>query len=155
MSTIVHVTLLSYPVLSTLIDRVRNNLADVPEEMLNTIIVYESLKRANTVISKLVMADAADLPYQKECIVALATLYSYQSYTALAARRLGNVPESAEATKATYQAIARSLIHPVADTPLKADLTVDDAWISRLRVCATAKSGTTLDMPIQMDPVYR
>lgn len=155
MAAIAHIEPLSYQTLSTLIDRVRNNIADVPVEMLDTIIIYESLKRANKMVSKLVMADDVDLPYQKECIVALGTLFAYQSYLAIAAQRLGNIPESAEATKATYQAIARALMHPVADMPLNADLTQDDKWLSTVRVAAAVKGSTTLDLPIQNDAIYR
>jgi len=155
MAIILHATPLTNQELTLLIDRVRNNLADVPEEMLESVVVYESLKRANQLVSQLVMADLTTPAYQRECIIAVGSLYAYQSYTALAARRLGNVPESAAATMANLQAVARALMHPVGDTPIKPDLTQNDEWISTLKPCVAIKGNSTLDLPIQLDPVYR
>jgi hypothetical protein len=154
MAAITHVEPLPRQDLTLLFDKVRNNLADVPEEMLKTATIYDSLKQSNLMCSQLIQY-GTDLEYQKQCMVALATMFAYQSYTALAARKLGNVPETAAITLSKYQSIARALIHPVADTPLRPDLTQDDAWLSKLKISAIGKTSGTLNLPLPVSPTAR
>jgi hypothetical protein len=111
--------------LPSLVPLVRDNLSDVPEELLNNVVITSQLKRAESYIGQICETDG-DETYLKYTYVALATYYSYLSYTSLVERRMGTMPEFSSIKLNELKATALAFIKPIASYDVKDDLSVDE-----------------------------
>jgi hypothetical protein len=130
--------------LDDLIVYVRSSLSDVPTEyMSDTQILYELVK-AKAFVDELSGATSQTV-YKGQCIIAVATYYSYVNYTALAERNMGTLPPTAAVRTSALREIAAALLQLISLYPLNSDLTIDMDAINNMRGAAIVAVESVLE----------
>jgi len=117
--------------LSHLIFRVTRKLNDIGIEHYDPKLTFEDLTEAYNFIVQLsdyFVIDLASLREEsvKQCLVNLAVYYGYRTYTRLAERNLGTMPESSSLQVAYDQTTARTCLEYLFGTKLNDDLSAAD-----------------------------
>lgn len=116
--------------LSSLILRVRRSLADVPEDYMTDVQIYDELKSAQIFVNSIVTTTATETD-QREAIIHLSSYFSYINYTSMAERRLGEVPPVTYVKLNVLRQKALTYLQTITDLPLTADLIVDTSKLSK------------------------
>jgi hypothetical protein len=107
-----------------LVPMVRGSLSDIPSEQITKKQILYDLLRAKVFVET-ITGSTSDSVYMGQCIVSVATYYSYVNYTTLAERDLGTLPPTAQVRISTLRRIAAALLQPIAIYPITDDLTLD------------------------------
>jgi len=89
---------------------VRNELNDVPDEYVSDEVLLRTLLKAERFVNSIVDTTAIDSTLYEECVVSLATYYTYLNYTSIVARRTGAIPEFAEVRAEQLKEVALSFL---------------------------------------------
>lgn len=126
-----------------LVPLVRASLSDVAEEFItDTQILYDLVR--SKAFCEVITGSTSDSVYMGQCIVAVATYYSYVNYTTLAERNMGTLPPTAQVRITTLRRIAVALLQPLSIYPLTDDLTLDIKALN-IPVAAIVLTPTVLD----------
>lgn len=128
---------------SPLIELVRSSLSDVSSSMITDDQISNDLIKAKYFVET-ITGSTSDSVYMGQCIVAVATYYSYTNYTTLAERNLGTLPPTAQVRIATLRRIAAAMLQPISLYPLTEELTVDGKDM-RIPVGAITLTYSVLD----------
>ena len=79
----------------SLIIEVRNNLSDLPFDLVNDVLIYKSIQDAYDFIQMVVDETYIEEKFVRRCLIRLSTYNTYLNYTALAESKMGTLPESA------------------------------------------------------------
>lgn len=110
--------------LEALTDLVRGSLSDVSTEFVTDDQILNDLIKAREFCNA-VTGSSEETVYMGQCIVAVATYYSYVNYTTLSERNLGTLPPTAQVRIATLRRIAAGLLQMTSLYPLTDDLTLN------------------------------
>lgn len=127
-----------------LVGLVRGSLSDVAEEFITDDQIFNDLVKAREFVNAVTGA-TSETVYKGQCIVAVATYYSYVNYTTLSERNLGTLPPTAQVRIVTLRRIAAGLLQLISIYPLTDDLTLD---IKQLYVTS---AGITLTPTVMSD----
>lgn len=129
--------------ISGLVNLVRSSLSDIPAEYITKTQIQNDLIRAK-VFCEAITGSTSDSVYMGQCIVAVATYYSYVNYTTLAERNLGTLPPTAEVRIKALRRIAASLLQPASIYPITDDLTLNVEALN-IPVAAVCFTPSVLD----------
>jgi hypothetical protein len=110
--------------LEDLVTLVRGSLSDVSTEFVTDDQILNDLVKAREFCNA-VTGSSAETVYKGQCIVAVATYYSYVNYTTLSERNLGTLPPTAQVRIATLRRIAAGMLQMTSIYPLTDDLTLN------------------------------
>ena len=79
--------------LPSLIFRVRSSVSDIPLNMLDDLVVMRELMKAKDYVDKIKQSTATDAQITVP-LICLAAYYCHVNYVSIAARKLGDVPDS-------------------------------------------------------------
>jgi hypothetical protein len=136
--------------LSHLIFRVTRKLNDIGIEHYDPKLTFEDLTEAYNFIVQLsdyFVVNLADLREEsvKQCLVNLAVYYGYRTYTRLAERNLGTMPESSSLQVAYDQNTARTCLEYLFGVRLNDDLSPQDLDEQRNPIGMTLGPSTLRD----------
>jgi hypothetical protein len=126
-----------------LVPLVRSALSDVSSEYMSDDQILNDLVKARE-FCHAVSGSTSETVYMGQCIVAVATYYSYVNYTTLAERNMGTLPPTAQVRISTLRRIAAALLQLIAIYPLTDDLTIDSDQMD-IPVSAITKMYSVLD----------
>lgn len=136
--------------LSHLIFRVTRKLNDIGIEHYDPKLTFEDLTEAYNFIVQLcdytatVLTDLREESV-KQCIVNLAVYYGYRTYTRLAERNLGTMPESSPLQVSYDQSTARTCLEYLFGIRLNEDLSPTDLFEQRNPIAMTLGPSTLRD----------
>ena len=89
---------------------IRNELNDVPEEYVGDEVLLRTLLKAERFLEAALDSDSISPSLYEECLLSLATYYTYLNYTSIVARRTGAIPEFAEVRAEQLKEVALSFL---------------------------------------------
>jgi len=89
---------------------IRNELNDVPEEYVSDEVLLRALTKAERFVNTVVDQSSISDSLYEECLLSLATYYTYLNYTSVVARGLRSVPEFMETRVNELKEIALSFL---------------------------------------------
>lgn len=111
--------------LTSLISFVRDNLADIDNEVIGDLSLKFSIDSAYNYITMLCDTDSVDDDYLRITIIHLATYFAYINYTSVAENRMGTLPETASIRIETLRRNAMMFLNNISRYKLNDDLSID------------------------------
>lgn len=115
--------------LSTLIFKVRREIADIPEDYIDDIQVYQCIDEASAFLNKVIDTTDTSIEdsYKEHCITILASYYAYLNYTSLAEKRIGQLPTSMGIKVNEMKKKAHAFISKISDSTLDSNFNVKES----------------------------
>lgn len=110
--------------LSPLIQRVRNNLSDIPESYVLDPVLLGDLRRAEAFVN-LIKSEVAESNAIVTGIEFLAAYYTHVTWTTLVEKEQGEVPYSTIQKSLQHRSMARAYLSLISKYPLAEDLSID------------------------------
>ena len=108
-----------------LISEVRLAISDLPSQWCSSPQITSLIKKAKSFVLLIKRDDVTDMTIINQCIVALATYWTYVDYLANTSNRQGTLPEAAPAMLASYKETAIAFLTLISKYPLGEDLIPD------------------------------
>ena len=132
-------------VLEKLIDRVRDNFSDISDSLIDTFAIKHNLEKARDYIGQICDIDDVTDTYLEHAYVALATYYSYITYTGMTDKRLGTMPEMSVVKLKYLNAVAVAFLKPISSYNINDDLTIDDGEVNKRTISYFDVGATALE----------
>lgn len=110
--------------LSPYIQRVRNNLSDIPESYILDSVLLSDLRRAEAFVN-LIKSEVASDKSVITGIEFLASYYAHVTWTTLVEKEQGEVPYSTIQKSFQHRSMARAYLSVISKYPLAEDLSID------------------------------
>lgn len=123
--------------LSSILDNVIENLHDIKPEYLDPSNVRNDIRRAYNFVKLVVPSDVSDADLLN-AVEAVATFYSYMTWTTLVEKEVGFLPASDMNKAAVLRSIAKGVLQPITSLPIRDDLTLDNEALSKWVPSGTA-----------------
>lgn len=113
--------------LDTLIDEIRDNIADLDFSLCDDKLIYNSLKDSYEFIQMITDSTITEEKYIRRCLIRLASYDSYRNWTSLAEVGDGTMPETSSLHLSTLLMKAYACLSLISTVPLNEDLSLKDS----------------------------
>jgi len=111
--------------LDDLIFEVRDVLADIPDEWLDSSTIYKNIVAAYAFVNSICDVTEVNEELLKSAVVSLAAYYAYISFVSKLERELGSVPVATRERMNMLKNKARMFLTMISVVPITEDLTID------------------------------
>lgn len=117
--------------LSTLLFRLRANVADISVANMDDLAMFRELQKADVFVQSIKKSTVIDADLEIPTIC-LAAYYCHSVYTLLNARQVGTIDESALVRDRDLRRIARAQLQVIAKVDLTEDLMINDVRYEKI-----------------------